>query len=303
MSNNQLVSCIVTTYKRQPDMVIRAVKSILNQTYVNIEVIVVDDSPSSYTYRNEVERRVISLNNKIKYIKHEHNKGACAARNTGIIHSSGEFVAFLDDDDEWLPTKLEKQIKLFDNPKVGLVYCRQRISKSGNLIEPQNELFRGSVYNRILERNFIGSTSFVVMRKSIIKEAGCFDEQMPSAQDLDLWIRVLKLSECDYVDEALVIYYVHGNECITANPTKKLIALKRLNQKYWKDILENKRVMWKRIIVLTPFFIQTGSYSEAIRNYIKAVRIKPLYIKENIIMFLKCIKIFVNNVLLTKKER
>ena len=108
-----MVSVIITTYKREPETVERAAKSILEQTYKDIELIIVDDSPASFDKRIAVEKRVKELSSSIKYIKHETNMGACAARNTGIRSANGEYVAFLDDDDEWLPDKLEKQMKKF----------------------------------------------------------------------------------------------------------------------------------------------------------------------------------------------
>ena len=106
----ELVTAIITTHKREPEIVERALKSILAQTYKNIEIIVVDDSPESFESRKAVKDSVTRYTNQnVKYVQHDECKGACAARNTGLYMAKGEYVAFLDDDDEWLPEKIEKQ--------------------------------------------------------------------------------------------------------------------------------------------------------------------------------------------------
>ena len=115
MGNQIDVTAIVTTYKREPEIVKRAVKSVLNQTYKGIKVVVVDDSPASYDLREKVKLEVCRLNSDIMYIQHEQNMGACVARNTGLKYADTEYVAFLDDDDEWVETKIEKQLKLFND--------------------------------------------------------------------------------------------------------------------------------------------------------------------------------------------
>ena len=282
MDRENLVSCIITTYRREPKMVLRSVQSVLNQTYQYIEIIVVDDSPDTYEYRNSVENSIKHLNKNIKYIKNEKNLGACAARNIGIIHSNGAYIAFLDDDDEWLPNKIEKQIKKFDN-ETGLVYCRANICyESGEIKEQKRELYSGDLYYKLLYKNIIGSTSFAIIKRTVIDEAGLFDINMQSSQDMDLWIRIAKVSKCSYVDEPLVNYYIHGSECITANPMKKIAGLERLNQKYWDEIIKDKRILWRRLIVLWPYYLQTKQYKKAFKIYIKALIANPFYIKENI---------------------
>ena len=115
-----LVSVIIPTHNRA-DLVPLAIQSVLQQTYTNLECIVVDDASTDNT--EETVRTIID--ERIIYLRHENNKHASAARNTGIKYARGEFIAFLDDDDEWLPTKLEKQVPFLLNlhEKVGMIYC------------------------------------------------------------------------------------------------------------------------------------------------------------------------------------
>ena len=99
---DELVTVVITTYKRPPEIVNRAIQSVLMQTYPHIELIVVDDSPADYELREETARLVTGIGGNTRYIQHEKNLGACAARNTGLKHANGVYIAFLDDDDEWL---------------------------------------------------------------------------------------------------------------------------------------------------------------------------------------------------------
>mgnify|MGYP003302745266 CR=1 FL=1 len=149
-----LVTAIITTYRRQPDIVGRAINSIINQTYKNIEIIVVDDSPPTYERRNDVRRLVESYDKSIIYIQHEKNMGACVARNTGLKMAMGEFVAYLDDDDEWMDTKIEKQLACFTRDDVAVVYCGRVIKEDST--------------------GRIRKTKCIYCEGDIYKEKGCF---------------------------------------------------------------------------------------------------------------------------------
>lgn len=285
------VSVIITTYKREPKMLKRAVQSVLNQTYTNLEVIVVDDSPSDYELRPMVESAVSNMDSRVKYIKHQQNLGACAARNTGINNSVSDFVAFLDDDDEWLPEKLEKQMKKFDDASVGLVYCQQYVCDENGVVgQSQHKAYTGNVYDKLILSNFIGSTSLVVMRKSIALKAGLFDPEIKSAQDLDMWIRVSKISKVECVCEPLLKYYVHSGERISGNPKNKIQGQERIIQKYYDDIVKNKEAFWRRYMNLSNMYCWDKQYSKAVKYYFTALSKQPLNISGNIKYALKNIQ-------------
>ena len=108
---NQLVTVIITTYQRSLRIVDRAIKSILSQTYFNLELIVVDDSPKEYQERSLIKQYIETIDDpRIRLIQHDKNQGACAARNTGIMNANGDYIAFLDDDDWFLPEKIENSL-------------------------------------------------------------------------------------------------------------------------------------------------------------------------------------------------
>lgn len=293
-----MVSAIITTYKRESSMVLRALNSILQQTLKDIEVIIVDDSPADYPFRADVKEMVLQQREShpdinIHYIQHEKNLGACAARNTGLGEASGEFIAYLDDDDEWLPEKLEKQIRLMDDPDVALVYCG-RYSKddtTNKYVEEKTEYYRGDVFKTLLDHNFIGSTSFPLIRKDALEKIGCFDVLMKSAQDYDVWLRIAKDYRIDYIEEPLVIYHIHEGEQITSNPQKKIDGLVRLNEKCREYLQQDVDLWWRREIVITPFYAANGQRRKAISIWWKCATKHPSRIVGN----LKALRAIIRN--------
>lgn len=280
MSKTPLISIIIPTYKRAPDMIKRSVQSVLNQTYENIEVIIVDDSPADFAYRDQVEEYIESLNDrKILYVRHEKNMGANVARNTGIKHSNGEYCAFLDDDDEWFPTKLEKQIQKFNDKDVGLVYCKaveinEKTGEKRNII---NEMHSGYQFKRLLKQNFIGSNSYVLISKDALETVGYYDENLPSHQDYDLFLRISKKYKIDNVPEELVKYFIHEGERISTNPERVFMGRVSLHQKF-NDEIENDpelSLIWK--IKSVPLLYKVGKKQEARKQFYDCLRQNPLY--------------------------
>lgn len=284
-----MVSAIITTYKRKPDMVMRALTSILRQTYRDIEIIVVDDSPPDYCARKEVESSVLSKqkdlqNIKIKYIAHEKNMGACVARNTGLNAATGEYVAYLDDDDEWLPEKLEKQVNVIKQSDVALVYCGSLCMNddTGKCKEKAREFVRGRVFDKLILSNFIESTSYPLIRTECLRMIGGFDPLMQSAQDYDVWLRLAEHYAIDYVDEPLVLYHEHSGERITTNPAKKINGLQRINEKFATYLEKDKLVWRKRNINIAVYFALVGDFKKAFSLWRESVHICPSNFKENI---------------------
>lgn len=233
------VSVIIPTYNRAIQ-VVKAIRSVLDQTYSDLEVIVVDDCSSDNT-----EEVVKGLNDKrIIYLRHDINKGGAAARNTGIKAAKGKYIAFQDDDDEWLPEKLEKQIGVFETAsyKVGVVYTGfWRVENNERIYVPyhwvtQNE---GDIYRELLKGNYIG-TPAVAVRRECFDKTGMFDESLPRFQDWELWIRISKYFHFKYINEPLVSsYYIPDS--ISANQNALIRALEMISEKHSEDIGKNKK--------------------------------------------------------------
>lgn len=201
---NSLVSAIITTHNRQ-DLMVRAVKSVLNQTYKNLELIVVDDASDE-----RADELLKEFNLQYLYIPKEESKGGNHARNIGILTAKGEYVAFLDDDDYWLPSKIEKQVALIEEKKCGLVYCgrikeRHQDDNISTSVDIKN--MEGDIRKEVLQTVPTTSSSMLINRKFLI-EKGMFDESLAFWQDYELLIRLSKYTPFYRVPEALTIYLV-----------------------------------------------------------------------------------------------
>lgn len=280
-----LVSAVITTHKREPKIVERALKSILNQTYKNIEIIVVDDSPADYAFRSLVKKMIEKYKNeRVLYIAHESCQGACAARNTGLAHARGEFIGYLDDDDEWLPNKIDKQLSGLIDDRIAFVYCGSEtmIDNKSMIKSPWIEFFKGEIFNQLILRNFVGSTSFPLIRKCCLEAVGGFDVFMESAQDYDVWLRLAERYAVNYVKDILVRYHIHDTEQISKNYMRRVNGLERLNEKNKEYLIKNKNAWHIRNIQLAPEYAGNGEKAKAWKTWFKASFKCPFYIKNNL---------------------
>lgn len=261
MKRYALVSIVIPTYKR-PDMLGRAIESAINQTYEDIEVIVVDDNDSSSEYRKQTEevvRKYMDLEN-FKYIKLEKNSGGCVARNVGLNNSSGDYINFLDDDDSFELNKIEKQIKMFwENNNLAVVGCFAKVIDSkGELKRIEKEELKGDVFKYQLAKN-ICTTSLALIKKDVLIKSGGF-EQMPSSQEHLLFIKIFSINPFyDYVPETLVNINHHMGERISNNKKKPLgaIALFEYTKQYF-NTLDSKEMK----------FIKESHYENILRSYL-----------------------------------
>lgn len=267
--NRLLVSGIITTHNRDVYMVERALKSIVNQTYDNIEVIIVDDSSPDFKQRSAVEKMALTYRNSVKnliYIKHENSKGACKARNDGVAASNGDIIGFLDDDDEWLPDKVRLMLPLIKDHK-GLVYCGSYIKNDidGSVKIKSTCFKRGYLYEELLKNdNFIGSTSFPLIKREALERVKGFDEMLPAAQDIDLWLRISKEFEIDYCEEPLVTYHIHEGDQIIKNNKKKINGWERIIRKNKEFLDIHPDIMSFRLIKIAHEYAAMGELLQSL---------------------------------------
>ncbi len=209
---NDLVSVVIPTYSRN-ETLIRAIESILNQTHSNVEVIVIDDNPAESEWRKSSEALMEKYENnpKVRYIKNAQNMGGAGARNEGIKASNGEYIAFLDDDDEYMSEKIEKQLALFkkaDNPNLALVYCYAKfINEDGTSTYSDKRYYSGNCLYEAMEANCIAATSQWMVKKAAVESVGMFTI-VPCKQDSQLILKLLAAGyEVDCVKEELSLYY------------------------------------------------------------------------------------------------
>ncbi|MCM1387189.1 MAG: glycosyltransferase [Bacillus sp. (in: Bacteria)] len=203
------VSVIIPTYNRAY-CIENSIRSVLEQTYRELELIVVDDGSSDNTHDvvNSIE------DERIRYIKMPENKGVSAARNEGIRQAAYDYIAFQDSDDVWKPDKLEKQMKvLIEAPQAGLVYCEFEARKSDDniFIVPDKSVplsdKQGDIYDKLLCRNTI-STQTVLARRECLLQTGLFCENLSCIEDWEFFLRIAKDYEIVFVEEPLVIVNV-----------------------------------------------------------------------------------------------
>lgn len=198
-STKYKISIVIPVYE-QPELLEEALKSVDKQTIDDYEVIVVDDASQTD------HRPIVEEYERSRLIVHDKNRGAAAARNTGINASQGDFVAFLDADDIWKPTKIEKQLSVFENggDDLGLVYTGfVQYELDGSTWERYPQA-HGNIYREELERDRVHPTSTVMVQRGVFDDVGGFDINLPSRQDYDLWIRITECYEVDYVNAILV---------------------------------------------------------------------------------------------------
>jgi glycosyltransferase involved in cell wall biosynthesis len=215
--HDSLVSIIMPTYNRAA-IISNSIRSVLQQSHQNFELIIVDDCSSDNT--EEVVKKI--KDSRIKYIRHPRNLGAASARNTAIENSTGQYIAFLDSDDAWLPEKLVNQLKCFEesDAEIGAVYTwLQAVDENGKVGRVRTPSQQDSLAENLLFANFVGTPSTVMVRSNYLRQAGGFDPLMPSfIADWDLWIRLAKLCNFRLIPEILVSYLDAGYDRLTSNP-------------------------------------------------------------------------------------
>lgn len=207
-----------------------AIESVITQTCKPFQIIVIDDGSTDET-ENIVKSKIDNSPIPIVYIKKQ-NGGLSSARNAGIKACSSQYIALLDADDLWEQTKLEKQIAIFQSSKneLGVVYCDYtNIDSLGEHLEnfccfKLDTEVKGHVFEKLLYGNKVASSgSGVLVRKECFDEVGLFDESLPTCEDWDMWLRISRVYDFEYVNEKLVRLRRH-NQNMSSDNLKMLIG-------------------------------------------------------------------------------
>jgi glycosyltransferase involved in cell wall biosynthesis len=219
---------------------------------------------------------------RVRYV-FQQNGGQASAKNHGIREARGEYVAFLDADDMWVPDKLERQMPLFlRSPAVGIVYSRfGYIDEAGRDLRIEDyELFRGRVSGALLIRNFIGFGTSVV-RKECFDRLGSFDESIGMGIDYDLWLRFSTQYEFDYVDIPLLRYREWPGQMSRNWRVRYLngIAIMKSFLRNFPDAVDQRTVneAWAHTYTGFGYSARASRRLEALGHYLRALRFKPAY--------------------------
>lgn len=258
------VSVIIPTYNREK-VIERSVRSVLNQTYKNIEVIIVDDGSKDNT-----EEIINSINDeRIIYYKQK-NGGASKARNTGVKLSTSDYIAFHDSDDSWREDKLEKQMNyMMEHPEFSMVYCDYLMHKvDGTTYAVPNDFnvigqLEGDMFLTLLVNNTIG-TPTMLLKKELFEEFEGFDDSLNCLEDWDFALRFSEYYYIGYVNEVLMDAYQQPGS-VSTNGQGYFEARCRMISKY-------KDVLWKN--GLFDFVVGELFKLAEKHNYLEQVKVK-----------------------------
>ncbi len=270
------VSVIIPTFNRLP-MLKEAVDSVLAQDFEDIELIVVDDGSADGT-SEEMGR----YGGRVRVVRHPENRGVSAARNSGILHAKGKYIAFLDSDDLWVKGKLRIQVTfLDDNPQYPLCYTDEIWIRKGKRVNPmlKHAKYSGWIFEKCLPLCTI-SPSSAVMRKTLFSKIGLFDEALPVCEDYDFWLRVSARFPIFFIDRKLIIKRGGHPDQLSqrswGNDRYRVIAMEKLlSDPSLKE--DEKELVFKEMKrkcqILSKGFLKRGNelegrtYQEIMRRY------------------------------------
>ncbi|WP_195854016.1 glycosyltransferase family 2 protein [Aerococcus tenax] len=267
----ELVSVVIPNYNRA-NIIQRAISSALNQTYSNVEVIVVDDcsTDNSKNILTAIEQK----NEQVRVFFSTNNRGANYCRNVGVKKAKGKFIAFLDSDDEFLPDKISKCLEISNEKKADLVFSD--FINHGAINRKFSDSKEINLSDIILS-NSIGGFSVIFAKKNIIEKSGFLNENMPSCQDWDFMLNTIPYVRAYYYSGALVNYYQQADS-ITKNISK---------------VLKGHIKIFKKINILNDEYqiYDTDKLLSHQKKFLGIILFKHRNIKEARILFLESLKI------------
>jgi glycosyltransferase involved in cell wall biosynthesis len=256
------VSVIIHTYNNEK-FIAETVESVLNQTYKDYEIIVVDDGSVDGT-----RDALLPYMQEIRY-HYKENGGIASAKNAGISLSQAEFIAFLDHDDLWVPDKLKLQMESFnENPQVGLVYAKYTSFRDGKELRTKPEKgYSGWIFKELLAKSFV-QTSTVVVKRECLNAVGPYDESFSLGDEYDMFLRIAKKFQCGFIDKGLTRYRVHdtnasNNDFLFDN--ENLGVYKKIYNNFTDLDGEEKKILRKRIARYS-MKVAEGLYSQGKRE-------------------------------------
>lgn len=275
-----LVSVVIPTYGRGGRL-LDAVRSVLDQSYENIELLVVDDgSPKPVV--DQLEEFQFERLASVEFLRHEENRGANAARNTGIRLASGDYIAFLDDDDRWEEEKIGRQVEAFNDagPDVGVVYTWLGVERAGRT-EVQRPSSNGDVLEDLIRGANFGQFSSIMVDRSAVAAAGLTDERFPIWQDREWFFRLATHCKFEVVPEPLTIRRKGHDDQISSSFEKQADVAYPLFLSKHRSTAAERGQRYERLFVsslrlsLGKTALSCNQYSEARRWFLLSVAAYP----------------------------
>lgn len=241
MKTSPEVSVIIPTYNRAT-LLPRAIDSVLNQTYRDFELLVIDDGSTDHT-----PGIIKQYMGKLTYIRQNH-RGVAAARNLGIKSSNGKWIAFLDSDDYWLPKKLERQMEFMRaQPDLLISQTDEIWIRKGRHANPmkKHQKYGGYIFEKCLPLCIV-SPSAVVINRQLFEKVGLFDENFPVCEDYDLWLRISLKFPIGFLPEKLIVKTGGHSDQLS----KKFICMDRYRVLALEKILNEELTPHQRALVI-----------------------------------------------------
>ena len=264
------VSVIVPTYNRA-DILPRAIESVLDQTFSDFELLIIDDGSSDNT--TEVVR---SYNDsRIKYIRHETNRGQNEARNTGVKNSNGRYISYLDSDDIFLSTYLEEVVEVLQNTNddIGGVFTAREVIKDGTI--EKRDVIEGKVHGEDIIQTWarnIGSNTELTYKASIQNDIGLHDTEMKRVTDIDFYMQILTNYKLVGVNKHLCRHYPSENN-VSSDPELTIDGQRAFINKYKKKLPPERIAKCRHQEGLAA--VELGRMSDARRAFLKSIRNHP----------------------------
>lgn len=280
-SSSPLVSVVIPSYGR-PDLVEQAIKSVLNQTYENIELLVVDDHSPTPVEESLHEKTL--LDDRITVIRLNENSGANVARNTGIRRSTGVYVAFLDDDDRWMTEKVQRQVNAFNeaSSEVGVVFTGlEHVDDDGRILGNRIPTVDGKITKDLLEGTPLAPLSTVMIRSDVIDRAGLLDERFPSWQDREWYIRLSERCAFKSISEPLVQKLSSSHEQISDDfESKRDVSYPLFLEKHRETARKYGNMTERRLIAAKSYQLgreamKNNHYNDARKYFVKSICVYP----------------------------
>jgi glycosyltransferase involved in cell wall biosynthesis len=261
------ISVVIPAYNRKQPL-LKAIDSVLQQTFPPAEIVIVDDC-SSFSIKDYLFEKGYLKSGTIKVVRNEVNLGPAGSRNQGFAHAKGDLIAFLDSDDYWDKHKLEKQMLLMSsNPELDLVYCDMWIASGEKVIPSGGKLYRDNLWHRLVQGWWtpLGSST-LLMKKTALQKLNGFDPILWHGEDLDFWMRVAQYDmKVDFCPECLSYYYFDANERLTMHKDKFKRANAFLNKwvNYFTQQGDHETAATFKNNTLTKFAIE--SFADSFRD-------------------------------------
>ncbi|MCR2823814.1 glycosyltransferase family 2 protein [Lederbergia panacisoli] len=289
---NKRVSVIIPTYKRDIKYLLRAIDSIKNQTYKNTEIVIIDDNPPNSNFRKKVQEfmKVYSGDPDVIYLMNSNNVGGSLARNHGIYAATGDYITFLDDDDEYLPMKVKKQLEFMVDNDCDMSFTDLKLVNENKVVLEYREYQSLKKFDKLsllkyhIMRHLTGTPTFM-FKSEKIKEIGGFDDAK-MGQEFNLMLKSIEMNlKIRYLADCEVLAYRHNDGGISQgrNKIEGESELFRFKRKYYHlfSLREKMFISFRHYAVMVIAYKRNKNYCRAIFSGILMLLASPLdFIKE-----------------------